>query len=205
MAATAAAARAEDLIGQLPESVRARHPEIQRPGAMASGAAVKLWAGGLDAAAAAFGAGAAASAPRRTRDERADCLGYLALVEALRGRLSRAVELAGEAAEARWAAVAITEHVTRRPVSRWPAVYLQRSDIQEAQAQLKLAEAALRVCPDKLVSAVACMVAAQRRLAEGQAATATELIRPGPPGLVIVASWLARAQADHSRVAGMRG
>jgi len=66
-------------------------------------------------------------------------------------------------------------------------VHLQRGDMQEAHAQLKRAEAALRVCPDKLVSALACLVAAQRRLAEGRAAAASEMIRRAredwsPPG-----------------------
>jgi LuxR family transcriptional regulator, maltose regulon positive regulatory protein len=59
--------------------------------------------------------------------------------------------------------------------------------VQEAHAQLKRAEAALRICPDKLVSSLACLVAAQRRLAEGRAVAASEMIRRArqgwsPPG-----------------------
>jgi LuxR family transcriptional regulator, maltose regulon positive regulatory protein len=56
------------------------------------------------------------------------------------------------------------------------SVHLQRGDLQEAHTQLKRAEAALRICPDKLVSALACLVAAQRRLAEGRAGSASEMI-----------------------------
>jgi hypothetical protein len=63
--------------------------------------------------------------------------------------------------------------------------------MREAHVQLKLAETALRTCPDKLVSALACVVAAQRGVAGGQARAAVEMIRrareewsPSPP------SWL---------------
>jgi LuxR family maltose regulon positive regulatory protein len=48
--------------------------------------------------------------------------------------------------------------------------------MQEAHAQLKRAEAALRICPDMLLSALACLAAAQRRLSEGRAVAASELI-----------------------------
>ena len=34
--------------------------------------------------------------------------------------------------------------------------------------QLRLADAALRIAPDKLISAIACLVAARCRLAEGR-------------------------------------
>ena len=61
--------------------------------------------------------------------------------------------------------------------------------VREAHVQLKLAEAALRVGPDKLVSALACAVAAQRVVAGGRATAAVEMIRgareewsPSPPG-----------------------
>jgi LuxR family maltose regulon positive regulatory protein len=69
------------------------------------------------------------------------------------------------------------------------SVSLQRGDVQEAHSQLKLAEAALRISPDTLVGALACLVAAQRRLAGGRAGAALEMIRrarqewsSAPPG-----------------------
>ena len=200
-AATTAAARAEILFGQLPESVRARHQEL-RVQMLAARGALKLWAGGLDAAAAAYGAGIAASTPADA-DERADCLGHLALLEALQGRLSRAVEHSAEAADALLGSRGDQAgHITAAASVALAAVHLQRTDMQEAQAQLKLAEAALRVCPDKLVSAVTCMVAAQRHLAEGHAATATELIRQArqdwsssPPGWLELELTILESQA----------
>ncbi len=183
--ATAAAGRAEALAGQLPEDVHARHPEL-RVQLLSGRGGVQLWAGRLDAAAADFQAGAAC-APE-TGYERADCLGYLALVEALQGRLSRAAGHADQTADVmRSVSESVAEHTTPAMNVALASVYLQRGAIQEAHAQLKRAEAALRTCPDKLVSALACMVAAHRRLAEGRALAASEMIRKArqdwvPPG-----------------------
>ena len=93
-AARTAAARAETLFEQLPPSLRNRHPEAQ--GHVLSGrGAVEFWSGDLGPAAVAF-AGAAAAFPESS-SERAACDGHLALIEALRGRLSRAAELASAA------------------------------------------------------------------------------------------------------------
>ena len=100
---------------------------------------------------------------REAAYERADCLGYLALVEALSGRLSRAAERAEAAAETMSSGGDdLTEHIISGAAVALAWVYLQQGDMREAHAQLKLAEAALRSCPDKLVSALACAVAAQR-------------------------------------------
>ena len=200
-AATTAAARAEFLFGQLPESVRARHQELHVQMLAARGA-VTFWAGGLDAAAAAYGAGIAACTSADA-DGRADCLGHLALLEALQGRLSLAVEHSTEAADALQSSRGDQAgHITAAASVALAAVHLQRTDMQEAQAQLKLAEAALGVWPDKLVSAVTCMVAAQRHLAEGRAAAAAELIRQArqgwsssPPGWLELELTILESQA----------
>jgi LuxR family transcriptional regulator, maltose regulon positive regulatory protein len=183
-AATAAAGRADALCERLPEEVHARHPELRAQVRSGRGV-VELWAGRLEAAAAAFQAGASASGSQ-TSYERADCLGYLALVEALRGRLSCAVDHADEVAETTGSD--LTERISPAASVALASVYLERGDTHEAHAQLKLAEAALRLWPDKLVSTVAGMVAAQRRLAQGRAAAAAEMIRrarqlwsPSPP------------------------
>ena len=58
---------------------------------------VQFWSGHFDEAALSLDAGAAAAALSGSMSERADCYGYLALLEALRGRLNRAAELAAEA------------------------------------------------------------------------------------------------------------
>jgi LuxR family transcriptional regulator, maltose regulon positive regulatory protein len=174
-AATAAAGRAEALMDQLPEEVHARHPEIRGQVLSARGV-VELWAGRLDEAAVRFQAGAAACGPE-TAYERAGCLGYLALAEALMGRLSCAIDQAAKAAEAMSTGTDdLTEHIIPGANVALAWVCLQRGDMQKAHAQLKLAEAALRIYPDKLVSALAGTIAAQRRLAGGRATAALEMI-----------------------------
>jgi len=204
-AAAAAAGRAVTLSGQLPQDLCARHPEFQAQLVTARGA-VDLWAGKLDEAARRFEAAASAAPPAGY--ERADALGYLALAEALRGRLGDAAARAGQAAEAMGSGGDdLTEHIIPGADVALAWVSLQRGDAQEAHARLKLAEAALRLCPDKLVNALACTVAAQRRLAGGQPAAALEMIRqarqdwsPSPPG------WLElRLTLLESRAGGTAG
>jgi LuxR family transcriptional regulator, maltose regulon positive regulatory protein len=166
--------------------VLARHPAL-RVQLLSGRGAVELWAGRFDAAAADFHAGVAACT-KETGYDHADCLGYLALAEALQGQLSRAAGYADEVTGViRSVSESVTEHITSAVSVAMASVHVQRGDMQEVHAQLKQAEAALGTCPDKLVSALACMVAAQRRLAEGRAAAASEMIRRArhdwsPPG-----------------------
>jgi LuxR family transcriptional regulator, maltose regulon positive regulatory protein len=186
-AAMAAAGQAETLAGQLEEEVHARHPGL-RPQLLSARGVAKLWAGRLDAAAADFTGGAAVASAPEAVYERADCLEYLALAEVLQGRLSRGAEHADEAAEAmRNVHEQVAECVSSAASVALASMYLQRGDMPEAHVQLKRAEATLRICPDMLISALACTVAAQRRLAEGRPAAAWEMIRRArqdwsPPG-----------------------
>ena len=93
------------------------------------------------------------------------------------GQLSRAAGHADEATDAmRSCSESVTEHAASAVSVALAYVHLQRGDLPEAHAELKRAEAALRVGPDKLTEALACMVAAQRRLAEGRALAAAEMI-----------------------------
>jgi LuxR family maltose regulon positive regulatory protein len=184
--ATIAAGRADAVAGKLPVEAYVRHPELGVQ-LLSGRGTMELWAGRLNAAAADFTEGIAACVPQ-TGYEHADCLGYLALVEALQGRLNRAAGHADEVIEVmRSVSESVTEHITSSVSVALACVHLQRGDLQEAHAQLKRAEAALRICPDKLVSALACLVAAQRRLATGRAPAALEMIRRArqdwsPPG-----------------------
>jgi LuxR family transcriptional regulator, maltose regulon positive regulatory protein len=175
LAATTAAERAEILAVQLPEEAHARHPELAVQ-LLSGRGMVEFWAGRLDEAVADFTEGITACAPE-SGYERAGCLAYLALVEAMQGRLARAAEHALAAIEVmRNVSESVTEHITCAVSIALASVHVQHGDMQEAHAQLKRAEAALRICPDVLLSALACLVAAQRRLAEGRAVAASELI-----------------------------
>ena len=176
-AAASAAARAEVLLSRVPGGKLARHPEI-RTRVLSGRGAVELWSGHLDQAAGTLDSGLAATTASGGNDERADCLGYLALAEALRGRLCRAAGLAGRAT----APLAAGEH---RPPARNPSpaalvalawVHLGHNELRAARDSLGQADAALRVSPDKLTGAVAYLVAAGVSLAEGRAAVAGQII-----------------------------
>ena len=185
-AALAAGAQAEALLDEVPEDLLARHPRL-RAQVLAERGAVELWAGQLNEAAATFGAGIAAAAAGGSGYEHADCLGYLALVDALRGRLSLAAELAGEAAKiTENSHDGIAEPILAANIAL-AYVHLERNELQQSDDQLVLAEAALRARPDKLMSALASLAAARRCLSEGRAGAAPEIIgraRHGwsPPG-----------------------
>ncbi len=203
--ATAAAASATALLEELPENLLARHPGIRAQVLSGRGAA-ELRAGRLDEAVATFKEGAAASAPD-SAGVRADCLAHLALLEALGGRLSRAVELAGAAVQTTQdGGDGLTEHVAPAASIALAWVHLDRHEIPQMHGQLRLAEAALRLDPDKLISAVAQLIAAWRRLAEGRAQAASDIIGRArqdwsPPGwldrrLTLLESRVATATGD---------
>lgn len=77
------------------------HPEI-RVRMLADRAAVELWAGHLGGAARIFKSAADAAAVPAMERGRADCLGRLALVAALRGQLTHAAKLASRAQTPTW-------------------------------------------------------------------------------------------------------
>ena len=134
---------------------------------------------------------------------RADCLGNLALLEALRGRLGRAAKLAGEAAGAAESSIGLADPVGPAANVALAWVYLERNEPRQARGQLRLADDALRIAPDRLKYAIAWHVAARCGLADGRTRMAAEMVQPRTTGLVAPA--LARAQADARRVAGLRG
>jgi LuxR family maltose regulon positive regulatory protein len=205
-AATAAAGAALALVDELPRDRFARRPAM-RVQALAGRGAVALWSGDFDAATASFEAGAAVARTPDSDGERADCLGHLALLEALRGRLDRAAELAAEAA-------ARPEDDVDHPVGpvslaaevALACMHLERNELARGRRWQKRAQDALRARPDKLIGAVACMVAARRSLAEGRGRAAADSIdraRRGwsPPRwvehrLLVLDSWAAAGDGD---------
>src|SRR5262249_35992260 len=124
---------------------------------------------------------------------RADCLGHLALVEALRGRLSRAAELATQAASP--PAVGEPRPLAHRPSPAAPIalawVHLERNEPRMAGSLLKQTNAALRSSPDKLLGALTCLAAARGYLADGHAALAGPYLAKARSGWSVPA-WLER-------------
>ncbi len=175
-AGAAAVGKAQALLEFIPEEELARHPWIE-PRVLTERGAIELWSGHFDEASAIFAAGVATgSAPER---ERADCLGHLALIETLRGRLSHAAELAADAT----GGPDEDESVGRPggPASQaaevaLASVHLERNEISHARRWLKRALDALRTRPDKLVGTAAHFVAARHSLAEGHGRAALEIV-----------------------------
>ena len=213
-AAAAAAAQAELLVSRVPSGKLGR--DIR--GRVRSGrAAVELWSGHLDEAARVLEAapvlevarvpevGSGAEAPSGGEDQRADCAGLLALVEALRGRLRRAAELAGQA-------ILVADEHRLPGWNQNPAalialawVHLERNDLREARSCLKQADAGLAVSPDKLIGAVAYLAAASVALAEGRTPAAAQIIaraRSGWPVPVWLDQQLSLVESRACAAAG---
>ncbi|HSS88630.1 MAG TPA: LuxR C-terminal-related transcriptional regulator [Streptosporangiaceae bacterium] len=206
--AAAAASRARRLVSEVAgapgehDGKPVRHRQIQAR-VLADCAAVELWSGHLDEAARVLEPAVAAAAAPGGEHERAACLGQLALVEALRGRLRRAVKLATEATAA--SAADEQQPLAQRPPSaqqqipaqhQAPAalaalawVHLERGELREARGRLRQVDAALGVSPDKLIGAVACLMVAWAGLAEGRADVATQFVARARSGWSVPA-WL---------------
>jgi len=178
-----AAGRTELLLSQVPGEKLDRHPGL-RAWVLAGRGAVELWSGHLDEAACVLQEGVAAHLASAAEDEQTGCVGYLALVEALRGRLCHAAELVARAEAA-------TTDSPRPPVRNLdPAalvalawVHMERNELREADSRLRQAYAALAANPDPLIATVGYLVAALGALAEGRPAAVIQAVsqaRSGP-------------------------
>jgi LuxR family maltose regulon positive regulatory protein len=176
-AAAAAAARAEALLGTIPGDRLARHPDVIAR-VLSGRGAVELWSGHLDQAACVLDSAVAAVAASGRRDGLGDCLGHLALVEALRGRLGQAAGLATRATAALPGDEdpRLAGHPSPAALVALALVHLERNQLREARTRLQQADAALGATPDKLTATVAYLVAATGGLAEGRPGTATEMV-----------------------------
>ena len=207
-AAAAAASAARRLVETLSEEELARHPGI-RAHVLAGHGAVEFWSGRFDAASALFQAGAAAERTAERERERADCLGHLALIEMLRGRLSRAEGLAAEATGRPGDATDRSPGAASQAAEVVLAsVYLERNDLPGARRWLNRALDALRARPDRLVGAAASLVAARHSLAEGRGRAALEIVDQAaqgwsPPAWIETRLTVLRAQA-HAAMADFR-
>ncbi len=189
-AAAGAAAGARVPVGRVPGDNLARQHKI-RARLLSGRGAVELWSGQLDQAARTLESGVAAATASGGEGEQADCLGHLALVEALRGRLSRAATLAAQAT------AGLTSDEPRPTVPHpnpaalvalaW--VHLEHNELREAHTRLRQADTALGVTPDKLIGTVAWLAAAYGGLAQGRAAMAAQIVARARSGWSVPA-WL---------------
>jgi len=189
-AAVEAAGRAEVLASKASGGRLARRPGIHARVLCARGA-VELWAGNLDEAVRLLDSGAASAATQGCEHERAACLSHLALAEAVRGRLRRAALLADQAAAA-------CEADGQRPHAQHPNpaalvalawVHLEHHELKQTRDRLKQANSALGVSPDKLLEAIASLIAAYSALAEGRDDAAVQFVARARSGWRVPA-WL---------------
>jgi LuxR family transcriptional regulator, maltose regulon positive regulatory protein len=171
-AAEVAAADATALIGKIPADQLALHPDMGAQ-VKAGRGAVELWAGYFDQAAVTLTAAAAAA---HNTWQRTDCLGHLALLEALRGRLGRAAELAvPPAGPGRDNQARAGQTSSCAATVAMAYVHVERNELPEARRCLRRADEILQLCPDKLIGAVACLVAARGFLAQQRPAPVAAL------------------------------
>jgi LuxR family transcriptional regulator, maltose regulon positive regulatory protein len=195
----------DDAVGLLrgvPADVARRRPEASAQ-VMAAHGAVAFWAGDAGQAAAAFRTAADAPGTGRLR---AECLGHLALAEAVQGRLASAGTLAAEAAGAREDGSVAAGPPNRAVAAAHAYIHLHRLELAQARRWLNRADRALRTSPDKLVGGVAGLVAAYGCLAEGRPREARQIVArtrhgwsPGPwleRGLALVESRACLATGD---------
>ena len=184
-------ATAERLLDQIPQAVLARHQHAVAQ-VLSGRGAVELWSGNPSAAADLFcraaglledviqglGPGRLELQPRR--NELAACRGYLALTEALRGRLNAAEEIASSGT------AVVGDRRARQPdpasALALAFVRLEHGDLSSSRARLKVADAALDAHPDRLASAVGSLVAARGSLAEGRTRTVLDTIKRARSG-----------------------
>jgi LuxR family maltose regulon positive regulatory protein len=191
-ALVATGGRAEALVRVMPGEMLARHPAIRASRLVARGMA-ELWWGHLDEAVRVLDSAAAAAPAPGAEHERAECLGYLALAEGLRGGLCRATELAAQAA------VPVPAGELHPPVKQpnpsaavaMALVHLERNEMRETRSLLKQADAALGASPDKLIGTVAWLIAARAGLAEGRADVTAQFVAKARSGWRVPA-WLER-------------
>ena len=166
-AATAAAEQAGSVLGRMPEDMLRRHPEVRLLD-LANRGSVEMWAGRLDDAAATLSVCAADACGS------CDGIGRRALVEAVRGRLASAGRLGAAACVPPDAGRAWHPSAAAEVALAWVSV--EHNRLADAASRLSRAEDALRLQPDRLVGAIACLVAARLRLARGGAGAAMEMI-----------------------------
>ena len=188
-AAAAAVARAEAMLNQIPGRPRAAgYPDLSRR-VQCGRAAVDLWSGRPEEAAGVLAAGLAGADSSGREAERADWAGPLALAEALRGRLSRAAELASQAIPAAGEQRPAGPRPAAAPLVALAWVHLERGELPQARSFLKQADAALGQRPDKLIGTVAYLVAAGGALAEGRSALAAQVVAKARSDWLVPA-WL---------------
>jgi LuxR family transcriptional regulator, maltose regulon positive regulatory protein len=204
-AATIAADEIEILIAAMPAAVLARRPLLGAR-VMSDRGTVAFWSGRLEEAAANFEAAIAALPGSEGTQERADCLAYLALADALGGRLNRAEAMATEAFGI-YASQGGQLPPAANPAAHvaLAAVHVERDELPQARDQLKQAQARLHRTPDMVIGTVARLVAARKALAERHPEGTRQLVQQARGWEQLPAWLLHRLVLLESRACAMSG
>jgi LuxR family maltose regulon positive regulatory protein len=191
--ATASVAALEELARLIPVDVLARHPAIGGQLQAAQGVlrfwSGQPWSGHLATEAVDPNEGSAASGT--AQPGHADCCGYLALQDALQGRLYSAGQVSQAAGLSGEGSAGTSQLPSGAAEVALALTHLERYELHGVRHRLKRAHAALRARPDKLAGATAYLVAARYRLAEGHADGVAELIDGARQG------WSPPSWLDH--------
>ena len=191
--ATASVAALEGLAGLIPAGTLARHPAIAGQLQAAQGVlrfwCGQPWSGHLATERADPDDVSAASGT--AQPDHADCCGYLALLDALQGRLHSAEQVSQAAGLSGEGSTEARQRPSGAAEVALALTHLERNELRGARDRLKRADAALRARPDKLAGSTAYLVAARYRLAEGHARGAVELIDGARQG------WSPPSWLDH--------
>jgi LuxR family transcriptional regulator, maltose regulon positive regulatory protein len=184
---------AETLLAVAPAERSARHPELHVLLLAAKGV-VQSRTGAVDAAAATF-SGAVAAAGTGCEPVKIECLGRLALIEAFRGRLTRADTLARQAIEL---AERHGLEPGRRPVAgllalAWAEV--ERYDVEAADRHLRAAQPQCGRGRDGTAVAAYAIVRSRRLQARGELRGAMKALRDVEAADPAAPVWLARENA----------
>ncbi|MEV4641442.1 LuxR C-terminal-related transcriptional regulator [Actinoplanes sp. NPDC049548] len=179
----------EQALADAPPEILARRPELRMLTLSARGFA-HSWLGAVDAAAICLAEVVATTAPR-CRYLAIDCLQHLALIEAYRGRLGHAEQLATEALDA---ADRCGLEQARRPIVAHAAlgwVAMERYSVDAAGRHLRAADPKRHPRDDGAAAAAFALVKARRLQARGELRGAMSQLAEASTGPV-PPEWLAR-------------
>ena len=183
-----AAVAAERLVGRMPTERVEQHPELVVL-IQASKGSAWLMKGDLEAAVDAFSASASAADQPGSEQSLMQCLGSLALLAAIRGRLREAIDLAARVAVLRQQAPSASVGCPSADFAlAW--VNTELYDLRAARRHLLRAAESAAVAHDPTLRVVSALVDARLRRAHGDvygALTRIALARSGIPGPLL---WL---------------
>jgi LuxR family maltose regulon positive regulatory protein len=174
-AGEAAGAEARALMAKMPPDRLTEHPELPAL-VLSSLGTLQLWGGSLDAAQQSLQDGLSVAAGPATEYSRSNCLGQLALIHYVRGRLRMAHGSAMEALQMVERAGLST--ATRVPVGHLAAAAIawEWNDLQAVRMHVEHAAASMAARHDPSIAVLVAQLRARYRMAHGDFAHAVQIL-----------------------------